>query len=294
MSCKVVGFISEKGGVGKTTACYHIAIALKRFHKKRVLVIDTDYQRGGITGRFIPSLIENFQKGEMPYKNIYHQFQKLYADSDIDIDMDIQKGKYEIDIIPSDPKLNRVSVDKLPGDRDMSKLSLNRYKHLCIINDSIEKYKDKYDYILIDTHPEISDLLDCVIYSCDYCVSPVKLDRQSSVGVASAMEAINNVNKNVKQLADMLTISGYKQTKFLGAIAMMAREYSEELIYTMSQEHSKLDKLYGVFKNYVTEGDGVRIAARGYVPVYDVDGENAVKQSQQFKLLTKEFIRKCV
>ena len=62
----------------------------------------------------------------------------------------------------------------------------------------------------------------------------------------------------------------------------------------MSQEHSKLDKLYGVFKNYVTEGDGVRIAARGYVPVYDVDGENAVKQSQQFKLLTKEFIRKCV
>ena len=57
MSCKVVGFISEKGGVGKTTACYHIAIALKRFHKKRVLVIDTDYQRGGITGRFIPTSI---------------------------------------------------------------------------------------------------------------------------------------------------------------------------------------------------------------------------------------------
>ena len=32
-----VGFISEKGGVGKTTSCYHIAEALSRFHKKRVL-----------------------------------------------------------------------------------------------------------------------------------------------------------------------------------------------------------------------------------------------------------------
>lgn len=294
MGCKVVGFISEKGGVGKTTACYHIAIALKRYYKKKVLVIDTDYQRGGITGRFIPSLIENFQKGEMPYKNIYHQFQKLYADSDIDIDMDILNGKYDIDIITSDPKLNRVSIDKLPGDRDMSKLSLNRYKHLCVINEAIEKYKSEYDYILIDTHPEISDLLDCVIYACDYCVSPVKLDRQSSVGVASAMEAINNVNNNIKKLANLLEIKEYKQTKFLGAIAMMAREYAEDLIYTMNQEHSKLDKLYGVFTNYITEGDGVRIAARGYIPVYDVDGDNAAKQSEQFKLLTKEFIRKCI
>jgi chromosome partitioning protein len=48
----VVGFISEKGGVGKTTACYYIAIGLQRYHKKRVLVLDADYQRGGISGRF--------------------------------------------------------------------------------------------------------------------------------------------------------------------------------------------------------------------------------------------------
>ena len=41
---KVVGFISEKGGTGKTTACYHIAVALVRYHNKRVLVVDADYQ----------------------------------------------------------------------------------------------------------------------------------------------------------------------------------------------------------------------------------------------------------
>lgn len=56
----VVGFISEKGGVGKTTSCYHVAVALNRFHDKRVLVIDADYQRGGISGRFFPDLIEEF------------------------------------------------------------------------------------------------------------------------------------------------------------------------------------------------------------------------------------------
>lgn len=293
MSSKVIGFISEKGGVGKTTACYHIAIALERYYKKKVLVIDTDYQRGGITCKLIPSLMENFQKGEIPYKNIYHKFQNLYADSEININLEIQKGKFNIDIIPSDPKLNRVSVDKLPGERDVSKLSLNRYKHLSVIKNAIIPYIHEYDYILIDTHPEISDLLDCVIYACDYCVSPVKLDRQSSVGVASAVEAINNVNKNVEQLSRVLSITNAKKTDFLGAIVMMAREYSEELIYTMQQEKSQLN-MFGVFDNYVTEGDGIRIAARSYVPVYDVEGENADKQSKQFKSLTREFIRKCV
>lgn len=293
MSCKVIGFISEKGGVGKTTVCYHIAVGLRKFHKKKVLVIDTDYQRGGITGRFIPELIENFQKGEIPYKNIYHQFQGLYADSDINIEMDILKGNNDIDIIPSDPRLNRVSVDKLPGDRDLERLSLNRYKHLCIIKDAIEQYKGKYDYILIDTHPEISDLLDCVINACDFCVSPVKLDRQSSVGVASSVEAIHNVNKNISKLTTMLEIDNIEKTKFIGAIAMMAREYSNELIFTMNVEYSKLNRLYGVFENYITEGDGVRVAANQYTPVYYIDGDNADKQSSQFKALTREFIRKC-
>lgn len=194
MSSKIVGFISEKGGVGKTTACYHIAVALKRYHKKKALIIDTDYQRGGITCKFIPALIEDFKKGQVPYKTIYHLFQNLYADSDEQVDIQVLEGKYDIDIIPSDPRLTKVSVDKLPTESHMGKLSNNKYRHLSILKNVIDKYKESYDYILIDTHPEISALLYCVIYTCDYCVSPVKLDRQSSVGVASAMEAINSVN----------------------------------------------------------------------------------------------------
>ncbi|MCK3102828.1 AAA family ATPase [Escherichia coli] len=34
-----VGFISEKGGVGKTTSCYHIAEGISRFNEKNVLFI---------------------------------------------------------------------------------------------------------------------------------------------------------------------------------------------------------------------------------------------------------------
>ena len=77
----VVGFISEKGGVGKTTACYHVAVALNRFYDRRVLVIDANYQRGGITGRFFPQLIESFGRGVVPGTTLFHKFQQLYSDT---------------------------------------------------------------------------------------------------------------------------------------------------------------------------------------------------------------------
>lgn len=75
----VVGFVSEKGGVGKTTACYHIAVASRWYHKNRVLVVDTDYQRGGITCRFVPDLIEHFRSGRLPGVTLWDKFQQLYS-----------------------------------------------------------------------------------------------------------------------------------------------------------------------------------------------------------------------
>lgn len=65
-----VGFVSEKGGVGKTTTCYHVAIALQRYHGLRVLVVDADYQRGGISGRFFPDVIEAF--GAKPARKLVY------------------------------------------------------------------------------------------------------------------------------------------------------------------------------------------------------------------------------
>jgi chromosome partitioning protein len=90
-----VGFISEKGGVGKTTACYHIAVGLSWFHKKSVLVIDADYQRGGITGRFFPHLIEQFTNGSMDGETLFHKYQQLYSAGNRTPDITILPAKLE-------------------------------------------------------------------------------------------------------------------------------------------------------------------------------------------------------
>ena len=289
-----VGFISEKGGVGKTTSCYHIAEGLSRFHEKRVLVIDADYQRGGITVRFFPKLIENFGNQAPQGTTLFNKYQQLYSAAQQTTDIDIIKFNSGIDVIPADPRLSTVSTDKLPSTNNIRSNNAILLQHLKTISAVLSPIADNYDYILIDSHPEVSDVMRSIIYASDYCVSPVKLDRQSSIGVATVIGEINNVNEDIEMLRKALQVGdSYKDTVFAGAMGMMAREYAEELKQTEQYEYNRLRQAGDIFKHYITEGDGLRVAAAERVSVYDVQISNAYKQASQFKNLTIEFMRTC-
>lgn len=290
----VVGFISEKGGVGKTTACYHIAVALSRFERKRVLVIDADYQRGGISGRFFPRLIEGFGTGTPTGTTLFNKFQQLYSASPQTPDIDIHPCGAGIDLIPADPRLSTVSVDKLPSTNNIRENNMSLLSHMKTIGFVLDGLRDSYDYILIDSHPEVSDVMRAIIYVADYCVSPVKLDRQSSIGVATVIGEISNVNNDISMIRRSLGVEdGYRDTRFSGAMGMMAREYGEGLKQSEQLEYNRLRRSGEIFKSYVTEGDGLRVAAANRQAVFDVTGANASKQAAQFRALTKEFMQVC-
>lgn len=290
----VVGFISEKGGVGKTTSCYHVAVALNRYHDKRVLVIDADYQRGGISGRFFPALIEDFGKTVPTDITLYQKFQQLYSATPQTPDIDIFEFCEGLDVVPADYRLATVSVNKLPSTNNIRANNASLLSHMKTIEFVLRPLHEEYDYVLIDSHPEISDVLKSIIYASDYCVSPVKLDRQSAIGVASVMAEIANVNSDIAMIRSALSIEdSYRDTVFAGAVGMMAREYASALKYTEESEYKLLRRAGPVFESYVTEGDGLRVAAARRQAVYDVNGSNAVKQADQFKKLTLEFMRTC-
>lgn len=290
----VVGFISEKGGVGKTTACYHIAVALKWFHQQRVLVVDTDYQRGGITCRFFPDHIEHFRSGQLPGVTLWDKFQQLYSGQATTADVDILDSEEGPRVLPADPRLSQVTVDKMPASNNIRENNRALWRHLSLLRTTLEPHLPDYDYVLIDSHPEISEVLRSVIYACDYCVSPVKLDLQSTIGVPSAVEAINEVNADVEMIQRALDdVLDHTPTRFAGAIGMMAREWGRILKATERAEYRRLERAGGVFEHYVTEGDGLRQAAADRVPVYNVKGANAERQAAQFRELTQEFMRRC-
>lgn len=290
----VVGFISEKGGVGKTTACYHIAVSLRRHHQKRVLVVDADYQRGGVTGRFVPALLEHFREGQLPYVTLWHKFQQLYADQTVTTDIEILDTAEKVKLIPADPRLSQVSADKIPATNNIRQNNYSLWRHLSLLRTILVPELPNYDYILIDSHPEISEVLRSVIYASDYCGSPVKLDLQSTIGVASAIEAINDVNDDVDMMRRALdNAPEHQATRFAGAMGMMAREWGGILKRTERTEYLRLQRTASIFESYITEGDGLRQAAADRVPVYDLTGANAERQASQFREMTKEFIVRC-
>jgi chromosome partitioning protein len=290
----VVGFISEKGGVGKTTACYHIAVGLSWHHRKRVLVVDADYQRGGVTGRFIPALLEHFREGHLPYTTLWDKFQQLYRGEDTTTDIDILDTEENPKLIPADPRLSQVSVEKMPATNNIRRNSLSLWRHLSLLRSVLEPHLPNYDYVLIDSHPEISEVLRSVIYASDYCVSPVKLDLQSTIGVASAIEAMNDVNSDVEMMARAVNdLPDHRPTRFAGAMGMMAREWGGILKRTERAEYNRLHRTGTIFESYITEGDGLRQAAANRNSVYNVTGPNAERQAAQFREMTTEFIARC-
>ncbi|TIX46655.1 MAG: ParA family protein [Mesorhizobium sp.] len=291
-----VSFISEKGGVGKTTACYHIAVALNRYHEKRVLVVDADYQRGGISGRFFPTVIERFSSGQVPGTTLFHKFQQLYSASSSTPKLDVETwsdSRSFIDVVVADPRLSTITIDKLPSSNNIRQNNRQIFEHIEVIRKALKEIDNEYDYILIDSHPEVSDVLRSVIYAADFCVSPVKLDRQSSIGVATILGEINNVNSDVDMLRSSIEGIEFVDTEFAGSMGMMAREWAANLKQSEQVEFNRLKRTGGVFTNYVTEGDGLRLAAQQRVPVYDISIANAEKQSEQFRDLTTEFVMRC-
>ncbi len=289
-----VAFVSEKGGVGKTTACYHVAVALQRFHEKKVLVVDADYQRGGISCRFIPELIEDFRNGQLPGITLYQKFQDLYADAPFNPQIDIRQTPEGVDLLAADPRLSKVSVEKMPASNNIRENNRKLWDHLSLIRRVLEPLGARYDYILIDSHPEVSDLLQCVIYAAQNVVSPVKLDLQSTIGVPTAIQVMNEVNADVEMVRRAIgDIDVHPPTVFAGAIGMMAREWGGILKQTERVEYRRLQQAGGIFENYVTEGDGLRQAAAARNDVYQIGIANAEKQAQQFRDITVEFIQKC-
>ena len=100
----ILGFASEKGGVGKTTSVYHVGVGLQRYHDKKVLVVDTDYQRGGLTCRLRPEMLENFRRGEVSSNTLFHAYQSLYSGQTTLPPLGILTTTDGLDLVPADPR----------------------------------------------------------------------------------------------------------------------------------------------------------------------------------------------
>ena len=172
---KIVAFLNQKGGVGKTTTCVNMAGYLAQMGKK-VLLLDIDPQGNA-------SSSVGIEKDSKP-KTIYH----VIVD-DNTIDEVILPTKIDnLHVIPAD-------VDLAGAEIELVQMN-NREK---VVRNILRKIKDKYDYILIDCPPSLGLITVNALTASDSVLIPIQCEYFALEGLSQLMYTIKLVKKHLNE-----------------------------------------------------------------------------------------------
>lgn len=178
---KVISFLNQKGGVGKTTMAYNTAFALGEQGFK-VLCLDLDPQSN------LSLLFETEKTGE---HHIHHllinsvrELQPLHVSSLID-DVVVRKGK--VDLLPAGQELSgfELSVAGISAPRQL------------ILKKFLEKNDllNEYDYIVVDCPPTLGLLVVNILCASHGVMIPFRPDEFSRKGLAHFYEVLEDVGE---------------------------------------------------------------------------------------------------
>jgi chromosome partitioning protein len=152
MSLTIV-IANQKGGVGKSTTVVNLGAALA-LSEKKVLVVDFDPQANSVSGLGITR--------EQVKKTVYD----LLIDETLEIEEIILPTEIpNLYAIPSNVDLSGAHVELADVD--------NKY---FILKQRLEKIKQNYDYILIDTPPSMGLLTLSGLCAADQVLIPLQAE----------------------------------------------------------------------------------------------------------------------
>lgn len=181
---KIISVINQKGGVGKTTTAVNLAASLGVLEKK-VLLIDMDPQGNATSMSSIK--VENFN-------TIYDMMADPQVKAVYDTEVPFMK------VIPCNSDLTGAEVELLEI----------KERREFVLKKTLEKLKNKFDFIIIDSPPTLNILTLNNMVASDGIIIPIQCEYFALEGLSRIMETI----KNVKLLNPSLEIYGILLTMF--------------------------------------------------------------------------------
>lgn len=176
----IIGVVNNKGGVLKTTLSTNLAASLSMVGKK-VIIVDLDGQ-GNVIATF----------GKSPYNINFTIMDFLKGECTLN-DCIIEQ-RSNLSIIAGNDDLNFFDYYVKSGEITQSNLKL-----------TLKKLSEVYDYVIIDTPPNMSTVVAIVLSISDVSIIPFEPDQYAILGlrriVEAAKEFINKGNTNMKLIA---------------------------------------------------------------------------------------------
>jgi chromosome partitioning protein len=183
---RVIAVANQKGGVGKTTTVVNLGAALAEFGY-RAAIVDLDSQ-GALTATF----------GLNPYK-VEPSTTTMLLDPDLSLGDILVDGRERLKIAPA-------SAELLSAEYRLLKQA-DRTQRL---KNAIIKSQDEFDFVVIDTPPNLGLLTVNALVASSELLIPVKTDYLAMRGVRPLLESVwlirDRINPDLKLLGVLPTM----------------------------------------------------------------------------------------
>ena len=209
MRAKVIALVNEKGGVGKSTSAATIGYILAQ-KKKKVLLIDFD-------GQGHASLLCGVRNINQLQETTATLLNRIICGEELPEAESFLHRHKGVDLIPSNSQLFAL-------ERNLSNADFRETK----LQELTERFREQYEYILIDCMPNGGTTQINAMLSADELIIPTQAEVFSAVGMTQLARHSARIQKNTGRrlkIAGVLITMYDKRTSLSREVCGMLEEY---------------------------------------------------------------------